>query len=989
MPLEDTGGPEEVATADALKALALSRGIEIPSANNLPVRIDDPESVWFVECGAVNVFVVKFRDGLPDAAPRHLIHAGAGRLIFGTGTGAEDGLMFKGLPDTVVRRIPCRLLAEANLGAAARPASDQLASQVIRQIDKWILQFVDAIVQEIEVRPRIDTRLLPGMPSRAGILTAASGVVWLTDVHPGASFFGLEPMPSNGTGLVPLTPTAWIDVPAPAGTGSVVSSAGLAERIGIGGLIDSALADFHRMAIGSLGLNRRLLLVDTVNLRRASASWRHLDESRARQRLYGVSADTADPQPDRPPLVAALDMVARHEGARLHVPTRYALGEPQPAVENILEMSGLRHRMVRLSTEAKWWLGDHGALLAFSCRDGRPMALLPNAVGRYRAVDPTTGTARFLSSRSAAEVEDEAWQLYPEAADDESGPIGFPALFGVVGKGLVADVARLVVAGLAAGLLAMVPPLALGALLEHVVPAGSFALLLWLMLLLVGVSHLAALAHVLRGTAVMRIEGRVTARISAALMDRVLRVKAESLKDFTTGELGMRIAAFDHLRDRVANAVVSSMLSMIFLLPALVVVFLYSTTLGWVVLALGMASLSVIGLTAAAQIKPNQRHLEAVRRLAGSMRQFVEGLAKLRAARSQAAALAVWARFYRNQKDAEADAAAPGEHIAAFCTALPVFAGAAIVAVVCFGGPSGPTITEFLVVFAVSMTFFTSITAFGTVFQAAASIIPSCQQARPILEAEVDRHVRIGNRPRLNGELLLDRVSFRYENDGPVILDEVTIRAEPGELIALVGGSGAGKSTLLSLMLGLLEPTSGGIYYDGIDLSHLDPVAVRRQIGVVPQQVMLQPGSILSNIVHAAPGLTGEDAWRAAKLAALDETIRAMPMGLHTPVSENGVSLSGGERQRIVIAAALVRQPRIMIFDEATSWLDSVTQERVMENIASVATTRIIVGHRVATFRAANRIYVLQAGRVVQEGSYEELASVSGPFQDLVRRQLR
>ena len=984
--------PDGEIGAEALKELALAEGFEVPAANNRPVRIDDPESVWFVERGAVNVFAVKFRDGNPDAAPRHLVHAGPGRLVFGVDAGDDYRLTFKGLPDTSTRRIPLRRLApdapDDEHAGGAPPGRDPVSARTVAQLDLWVLQFVDAILREVEVRPRIDSRLLPGVTPRPGIATAEAGVAWLVNAPPGAAFLGLEPVTPEGS--APMTPAAWIDIPEKVGDAAVASSAGLAERIGVVGLVDTALADFHRLAMGSLELNRRLLLADTVNLRRDSASWRRLDESRARRRLFAATSERTDRDPDDPPLVAALDVVARHEGVGIRVPEPDARGAaPPPDLQEILDLSGLRRRRVRLPSEEKWWLGDHGALLAFRRSDGQPIALLPGAAGRYRAVDPAAGSAAFLGKRSAAEIEENAWQLYPEVSEGDSGAIGFAALFGVIGKGLGTDIARLFVTGLASGILTIVPALAIGTLLERVVPAGSLEPLLLFALLLAGASVIAALVHVLRGTAAMRIEGRLTARISAALLDRVLRVRLDAFKDFSTGELGMRVAAFDYLRDRVAGAAVGALLSTIFLLPTFIVVFLYSVRLGWVVLALGVVSLAVIGAASAAQIEPNRRHLRTVRRLSGAMRQFVEGVAKLRAARSQAAALAVWARIYRDQKDAEIDTFVLGDHITAFCAALPVLAGATIAAAYAFGAPPGPTVAEFLVVFAASMNFFTSIASFGIVFQAASTIIPGAEEVKPILEAGPERRFRTGRRFSLSGEMLLDKVSFRYDRDGPAILDNVTIRTEPGELVAIVGGSGAGKSTLLSLMLGLQEPTSGSVYFNHVDLSRLDIVAVRRQIGVVPQRLTLQPGSIFDNIVGADPDLTSEDAWRAVRLAALEATVRAMPMGLQTPVSENGVSLSGGERQRVAIAAALVRRPRILMLDEATSWLDSVTQERVMESIASVSAMRIVIGHRLATVREANRIYVLQAGHVVQEGSYQELTSTPGPFQDLVRRQIR
>ena len=210
------------------------------------------------------------------------------------------------------------------------------------------------------------------------------------------------------------------------------------------------------------------------------------------------------------------------------------------------------------------------------------------------------------------------------------------------------------------------------------------------------------------------------------------------------------------------------------------------------------------------------------------------------------------------------------------------------------------------------------------------------------------------------------------------MLDGVTFRAEPGEFIALVGPSGAGKSTLLRLLLGFEQPETGTVEYDGKDLSHLDVRAVRQQAGVVVQQARLLPGSIFHNIIGSSTALTVDDAWEAARIAGLDEDIRAMPMGMQTMISEGNATFSGGQRQRILIARAVAAKPRILLFDEATSALDNRTQASVTASLERLRATRIVIAHRLSTIRGADRILVLDDGRLVQSGTYVELAGEPG-----------
>jgi ABC-type bacteriocin/lantibiotic exporter with double-glycine peptidase domain len=216
----------------------------------------------------------------------------------------------------------------------------------------------------------------------------------------------------------------------------------------------------------------------------------------------------------------------------------------------------------------------------------------------------------------------------------------------------------------------------------------------------------------------------------------------------------------------------------------------------------------------------------------------------------------------------------------------------------------------------------------------------------------------------------------------------VSFDAHPGEFIALVGPSGSGKSTLLRLLLGFEQPESGSIAYDGYDLAGLDPWRLRRQLGVVLQDGHLLPGDIFTNIVGSAVDLTLNDAWDAARLAGLDKDIEQMPMGMHTIMTEGAGTLSGGQRQRLMIARALVTKPRIVFFDEATSALDNPTQAVVTESLDRLRATRVVIAHRLSTIISADRIFVLDEGRIVQTGTYEQLVNRPGMFHELVRRQL-
>jgi ABC-type bacteriocin/lantibiotic exporter with double-glycine peptidase domain len=215
----------------------------------------------------------------------------------------------------------------------------------------------------------------------------------------------------------------------------------------------------------------------------------------------------------------------------------------------------------------------------------------------------------------------------------------------------------------------------------------------------------------------------------------------------------------------------------------------------------------------------------------------------------------------------------------------------------------------------------------------------------------------------------------------------VSLHIEPGEFIALVGPSGSGKSTLFRLLLGFETPEAGAIYFDGQDLTTLDIQEVRRQMGVVLQNGRLLTGTILENIIGSSL-LTIAEAQEAARMSGLDEDIKRMPMGLHTLVTEGGGTLSGGQRQRLLIARAVVTKPRILFFDEATSALDNRTQAIVSESLERLQATRVVIAHRLSTIINADRIFVMEGGRLVQTGTYQELIDRPGPFLELAKRQM-
>uniref|UniRef100_UPI0025EB3FE9 ATP-binding cassette domain-containing protein n=1 Tax=Selenomonas sp. TaxID=2053611 RepID=UPI0025EB3FE9 len=239
----------------------------------------------------------------------------------------------------------------------------------------------------------------------------------------------------------------------------------------------------------------------------------------------------------------------------------------------------------------------------------------------------------------------------------------------------------------------------------------------------------------------------------------------------------------------------------------------------------------------------------------------------------------------------------------------------------------------------------------------------------------------------LSGRIEIEHLRFAYDQGGADVIQDLNLQVKAGEHLAIVGKSGCGKSTLIRLLLGFEKPKSGAIYYDGHDLMDLNLSSVRTQMGVVLQNGQLMTGDIFTNIVGTA-ALSMDDAWAAAEAAGIADDIRAMPMGMHTVLSEGSSNISVGQRQRIMIARALAGHPAVILFDEATSALDNRTQAIVTKSLQKMKCTRLVVAHRLSTIREADRIVVLDQGRIVETGTFAELAAKDGIFAQLVQRQM-
>lgn len=682
-----------------------------------------------------------------------------------------------------------------------------------------------------------------------------------------------------------------------------------------------------------------------------------------------------------PPLLAMMRVVA--EAARVHLPPDVArgggAGNDDEALKLFASNAGLRVREVRL--RADWWR-ESGEGMVGRLHDGMPVALLSTPAG-WRMVQPGRPERIVVDRALAASLDGHAYALYRgfEDTSDKPGRALVRFVVGMTGR----DMALIGVASLLAGLLAMATPFLSGMLVQSVIPDGVRSEIAQLIFAMVAVSFGVMGFELVRGLAVLRVESLLGSSIEGALWNRLLRLPPGFFRRYGAGDLAMRADAVNQIRRTVGGATTTALISVVFSLVNLVVLFSYGLRAALLALLVCAVQLAILAGTALFDMSVQRRALANSGAMQTLTVQIFQGISKVRVAAAESRFLARWTHLFAVDQTLHFRANVVGSGVAAFGAGWNILVMAALIGLVGFGGAK-MSLGDYVTYSGLCGQFVSATLSLAGIIPALATVVPLWERARPILtEPTEDAGGRIHPGP-LRGDIETAHVTFAYPGGQPVLRD-VSLRIPAGAFVALVGPSGSGKSSLMRLMLGFEQPDSGTVFLDGHDLRDLDAAAIRRQFGVVLQHSRIKSGSLYDNIAGAAR-LSVAEAWEAARLAGLADDIAAMPMGLHTHVDDSGATLSGGQRQRLLLARAIARRPRLVLLDEATSALDNATQAHVMGTLSRMNITRVVAAHRLSTVRDADVIYVLSEGRIVEQGTYETLAAAGGLFADLIRRQM-
>jgi NHLM bacteriocin system ABC transporter ATP-binding protein len=700
-------------------------------------------------------------------------------------------------------------------------------------------------------------------------------------------------------------------------------------------------------------------------------------------------AGTAASSGDGSVLFRALKAVADAQGIVIRASS--AAGKRTDELQSIFQTSGVRARRVVLG--GNWWKAEGSPLLGFLESSKQPVALIPArhsrlSGNRYETFNPADNTTRVVDESVVSELSPVAYTLYRPLSEQ----VHSWDFLRFVMKGHVKDLVRLVLTGVAATCLGMLTPQATAVLVGEAIPNADRNLVIQIGFGLLAAAAGSLLFELAQSASILRLELGSSTALECGVWDRLLKLSPAFFRKYTTGDLASRADAINAIRQHLSGATLRTIFIAVTSLLNLALMSYYSPVLALVALAITMVVLAIT-LFAGVVITRMMRPLQEIEgNLFGLVVQLINGVSKLRVAAAEERAFAHWGQAYTRQQKLRQAIQKHQDRVHLLNMALPTLSVALVFLVVeevlRDGGnnPGGFALGTFLAFNAAFGTFFAGATNLSDAAITVMAVPNLWKRARAILDAPPEVDANKTHPGKLTGRVRMEHVTFRYRDDGPLTLDDVSIDVGAGQCIALVGPSGSGKSTILNLLLHFETPLSGAIYYDGQNLEALDVSAVRRQLGVVLQDNKIMGGSIFDNIVCGAL-CTLDDAWEAARAAGFDADIEAMPMKMHTPISEGGGNLSGGQRQRLLIARALVAKPGILIFDEATSALDNRTQEIVTSSLRQLKVTTILVAHRLSTIRHADRIYVIDGGRIVQEGTFDELARQEGLFARLMARQ--
>ena len=639
-------------------------------------------------------------------------------------------------------------------------------------------------------------------------------------------------------------------------------------------------------------------------------------------------------------------------------------------LEQLFTSQGIFFRQVTL--DGPWWKHTTGRLLAFLKEDDTPVILVPGFAS-YSFLHPLTGHRIQINQRT---VKDQ--MLKPEAfcltLPLPTGALTMRDLGRFAWRSLSnTDLCYICLACISVVLLTMFTPYVTKLVFSEVIPSGESSQLVPVAVLLFSAALGLLMVQVTRSLVVFRVKDKLEYMLQTALMTRLLHLPATFFKTWSAGDLSNRVLSLSRFSGMLTENILTTMLSTLFTGILFIQFFIY----GGPLLLIGIGALAVMLFSILLNYYYTRKVQENVNphrsRMYGLLYEMLGGMQKVRVNGAEERAFFQWTKTFMHAEVNSASQPVMSFYVSSVSNIIRIFP---LLVTMWAAWYYKLGLSDYIAYCAVLAIAVGTVNQLGIIMKQIGRVMPEVRQCSPILETPTEETHGQYVLTNIEGRIEVNGVSFRYSETTPWVFKGLNLHIHSGEYVAIVGPSGCGKTTLMRLLLGFEEPDDGAIFYDRYNLRDINKSSLRRNcVGAVMQNGRLIEGTLLDNILFTAPAATEEDAWEAARLVALDEDIRRMPLSMMTPITEDGRGISGGQRQRILLARALVQRPDILLLDEATSALDNVTQQRVMEHLSQMRCTRITIAHRMETIRQCDRIIVVSHGQVVKEGTYDDLAA--------------
>lgn len=946
------------------------------NGSNAPILLDGKENIWFIKSGNIDVFSVEIEGDNPKGARIYLFSLGEGNILMGMDlkSGLSNrGFLAVGNTNTQLYKVNATQLAEHLSRSNDYPAFAAL-------IDKWILGINSGIARDSDLRTDISI-------SKAEVITipenkkirAKRGVFWIK-INPGfLTLLDSDISGFEGCKYFPVTDNAWLMSLKSFETECIPTGLLLKEND-----FREVLSYYYEQVLTLEELNIRMLLVDDFVRNKEKIEKLKQVNKEAFNSITGILEDAKKTESEfgtKDALLSACKILGDYLGIKIIEP-KIDKDDKKPELKDIAQASRFCVRQVSL--KEGWEQKDSGALLAFTKDKNIPAVLIPNIKGQYRIIIPSEKINSKLTPDLAGKITDYAWTFYKPFPLKKITPFEFLKF---IFQSCKKEVYLLLAAGCVGGVLSLFIPLITGIIIDSVIPQSDKMKLFGFGLSIVLSSFALIFAQIIRSLSYLRLDTKIDYIVQSALWDRLINLPISFFKKYSSGALAAKANSIAQLKQILSFTVINTIIYNSFMIFNLFLLFYYDLMLGFLSSILFLIYLAFIFYIGSIIKDQNNKVIQLENSISSLINQVLNSVAKIKIAGVENLAFKLWTDKYSAKQKENLIVRKSSNLITILNSMFPVFATVILYFLFTLSKYSGFSVGVLLAFMTAFNVFLLSIMQISGASITFFMAIPLYDNAKDILHSLPEYALVKESIKALKGEIEINHAYFRYDKEGVYVLSDISMTIKPGEFVAIVGTSGSGKSTLLRLLLGFETPETGAIYYDKQNIESIDKSSLRRQIGTVMQNSKLFPGNIYSNIAGVS-NVSVDYVNEVARIVGLDNDLKTMPMGVFTIVIEGLSTFSGGQRQKILLAKALITQPSVLFLDEATSALDNEAQKVIAENLTKIQATRVIVAHRLSTVVDADRIIVLEKGKIVEQGSYEDLIAKDGVFAELVKRQI-